>query len=598
MSSRRRLPPQRLSSSASPTPPQPVAAAESVSGGSLAIVLLLGLLAHGLVLLTDHIIWDGWWANADLGLPDAGILARQFRESGKPLEGWFLAPFRLIGSPDGRIAAAKLAGVACWIGSFLAMHACLRRLARLAAPVALAISALAVAAPVYEVLGDVSLVMYPACMLLFWCGWLMFAEAVERRGGAASVCRVAAAALLFLSFNVNSLLVMHYAVAATFAVLRWRGVPWSELRGRAIRAALRYPEILALPVVFWIWKAVFTPTSGFYAAYNKPSFAPAKLAVGYAGVVRDLLGPMARRLVSSPLWLLAAIAAGAGLWWRLSARDSGQTAAAALSPPAHGWRLAACGFLLFAAAAFPYITVGQAIMAHGWWSRSCVLFPLPIAMTVVGLLVAANRNLAATRPFARLAAAAAIAVLFIGGCWRNTLTMQAYGAKQAAIRRDLRELIDARSPAVIQLRDYFQIRYTNDFYPIAVWTFLAAPPDGLPTTFVLETGGSVPGRTSVGDERTIGADGQPAFTMGRLPISGAELERLIETETGMPDAMTSIRRTGPHLLVGIGPAPNVGDDGPTIGAEYLRRRWFAPGTLNDYVTSLTQARVESLPPIE
>jgi hypothetical protein len=598
MSSRRRLPPQRPSSSASPTPPQPAAAAESVSGGSLAMVLLLGLLAHGLVLLTDHVIWDGWWANADLGLPDAGILARQFRESGKPLEGWFLVPFRLIAAPEGRIAAGKLAGVACWIGSFLAMHACLRRLARLEAPVALAITALAVAAPVYEVLGDVSLAMYPACMLLFWCGWLLFAMAIDRRGGAAVACRVAAAALLFLSFNVNSLLVMHYAVAATFAVLRLRGVPRADLRGRLVGAALRYPEILALPVAFWIWKAVFTPTSGFYAAYNKPSFAPAKLALGYAGVVRDLIAPMSRRLVSSPLWLLAAIAAGAGLWWRLSARDAKQTPAAATAPPAHGWRLVACGLVLLAAAAFPYITVGQAIMAHGWWSRSCVLFPLPIAMTVVGLLVAANRSLAATRPFAWLAAAAAIAVLFIGACWRNTLTMQAYGAKQAAIRRDLRELIDARSPAVIQLRDYFPIRYTNDFYPIAVWTFLAAPPDGLPTTFVLETGGSVPGRTSVGDERTIGADGQPTFTMGRLPISGAELERLIETETGMPYAMTSIRRTGPHLLVGIGPAPNVGDDGPTIGAEYLRRRWFAPGTLNDYVTSLTQARVESLPPIE
>ena len=562
------------------------------------LLLLLGLLAHGLVLLTDHLIWDGWWANADLGLPDAGILARQFRESGKPLEGWFLAPFRLIPSFEGRIAAGKLAGVACWIGSFLAMHACLRRLARLTAPVALAISALAVTAPVYEVLGDVSLAMYPACMLLFWCGWLLFAEAVERRGTAAIACRVAAAALLFLSFNVNSLLVMHYAVAATFAVLRLRGLPWADLKGRLVRAALRYPEILALPVVFWIWKAVFTPTSGFYAAYNRPSFEPAKLAQGYAGVVRDLFAPMTRRLVSSPLWLLMAIAAGAGLWWRLSAHEAGRPQAATTAPPAHGWRLAACGLLLLAAAAFPYITVGQAIMAHGWWSRSCVLFPVPIAMTVVGLLVSANRSLAPTRPLAWLAATAAIAVLFVGACWRNTLTMQAYGAKQAAIRRDLRELIDARSPAVIQLRDYFPIRYTNDFYPIAVWTFLAAPPGGLPTAFVLETGGSVPGRTSVGDERTIGADGQPAVTMGRLPISAAELERLIDTETGMPYAMTSIRRTGPHLLVGIGPAPNVGDDGPTIGAEYLRRRWFAPGTLDDYVKSLTQARVESLPPIE
>jgi hypothetical protein len=62
--------------------------------------------------------------------------------------------------------------------------------------------------------------------------------------------------------------------------------------------------------------------------------------------------------------------------------------------------------------------------------------------------------------------------------------------------------------------------------------------------------------------------------------------------------MTNIRREGPHLLVGIGPAPNVGDDGPKIGAEYLRRRWLAPATLDEYVTSLTQARVEQLPPIE
>ena len=562
-------------------------------------VLLVGLLAHGLVLFTDHLIWDGWWANSDLGLADAGILARQFRESGKPMEGWFLAPFRLLPSFEARVAAGKIAGVTCWVGSFVAMHACLRRLARLEPAVATVIACLAAAAPVYEVLGDVSLAMYPACLLLFWCGWLLVAASLDRRGVTAIACRVAALAVLFVSFNVNSLLVMHYAVAATFAALRLRNVPWGEVRGRMVRAALRYPDVLALPVAFWIWKAVFTPTSGFYATYNRPSFALPKLALGYAGVVVDMLAPMAGDLISSPLWLLTASAAGAGLWWWFSTHDAGSTAAgAAPSVPSLGWRLVACGLLLLVAAAFPYITVGQAIMSYGWWSRSCVLFPLPIAMTVVGLLLAANRSLLPARSFAWLAAAAALAVLFIGDCWRNTLTMQAYGAKQAAIRRDLRELIATGQPAAIQLRDYFPIRGTNDFYPIAVWTFLAAPADTLPTTLVLETGGSVPGRTSVGDERTIGADGQPTFTMGRLPITGAELARLIETETGMPYAMTAVRRTGPHLLVGIGPAPHVSDDGPTIGAEYLRRRWLVPATLDDYVTSLTQARVEPLPPIE
>ena len=563
----------------------------------LLLVLLVGILAHGLILLTDYIIWDGWWANADLGMPEAGILARQFRESGKPLEGWFFLPLRLIASFDGRIAAAKQAGVACWIGSFLAVHACLRRLAGLEVPVALAIVGLAVAAPVYEVLGEVSLVMYPACMLLFWGGWLFFAAAREGRGTASRAGRVAAAAMLFLSFNVNSLLVMHYAVMVTFVVLRLRGVPWADIRGRLVRAALLYPEILALPVVFWIWKAVFTPTSGYYATYNRPTVDLAKLAWGYAGVWNDFFFPMACELVSSPLWVLAAIAAGAGLGWRLSIRDTG-TAATPLAPPAHGWRLAACGLLLFAAAAFPYVAVGQPVMAHGWWSRCGILFPLPIAMTVVGLLVAVNRTLAPTRPFVWIAPAATVAVLFVGSCWRNTLTMQAFGAKQAAIRRGLRDVIDARLPAVIQFRDYFPIVNTNDYYPPAIWTFLAAPRGSLPTTIVVETGGSVPRRQLAGDESTINADGQPAVTMGRLSVTGAELEQLIETQTGMPYAMTRIRRTGPHLLVGIGSTPNVGVDGLAIGAEYLRRRWLAPSTLDDYVTSLVEGVIESLPPIE
>ncbi len=571
--------------------------AESASPRRLTLlVLVVGLLAHGLVLLTDHLIWDGWWANADLGLPDAGILARQFQESGKPMEGWFLAPFRLLASFEARVAAGKVVGVACWIGSFLAMHACLRRLARLDGRVATAIACLAAAAPVYEVLGDVSLAMYPACVLLFWCGWLLVAWSLDLRGPAALACRLTALALLFISFNVNSLLVMHYAVAATFAALRLGHLPWPEKRSRIVQAAIRWPDLLAVPLVFWIWKTVFTPTSGYYRDYNKLALDVPKLVLGGAGLVLDFLGPLVRDVLSSPLWLLlAAAAAGATSWWL--ARRGSRRPDASTAVPGPGWLLVACGLALILAAALPYILVGQAIMSYGWWSRSCVLFPLPIAMTVVGLLLVANRLFLRARPTAWIVGATAIGVLFVGDCWRNTLTMQAYGAKQAAIRRDLREIIAARSPAAIQLRDYFPIRGTNDFYPIAVWTFLGAPPDALPTTLVLETGGSVPGRRSVGDEQTLGPDGTPVVVMGRLPITAAELQRLIETETGMPYAMASIRREGPHVLIAVGPATPGNDDGPTIGWEYLRRRWLAPATLDAFVASLTDTRVEQLPAI-
>ena len=50
-------------------------------------ILLAGLVAHSILLLTDHVIWDGWWYNVDLAKPGGPlIMGRLLGEAGRPLD--------------------------------------------------------------------------------------------------------------------------------------------------------------------------------------------------------------------------------------------------------------------------------------------------------------------------------------------------------------------------------------------------------------------------------------------------------------------------------------------------------------------------------
>ena len=47
-------------------------------------VVASGLLAHFLVPITDHVVWDGWWYAADLGRAEGPTtMARLFQEVGR-----------------------------------------------------------------------------------------------------------------------------------------------------------------------------------------------------------------------------------------------------------------------------------------------------------------------------------------------------------------------------------------------------------------------------------------------------------------------------------------------------------------------------------
>jgi hypothetical protein len=551
-------------------------------------IIAAGIAAHGLVLLTDYVLWDGWWYAADLARPEGPtVMTRLFHEVGRPIDMAFYAPLRWLGGDP--IIWAKWLGAAAWIGTAVCMRTVLQRIAGLSDVVATAVAVLVVALPILDLLGELALWMNTACVLLFWLAWVLVSRMPQLVGWRSIAARAAALGLFFVSFNLNSNLVMFYAVAVSLVGLRLPDMRLQTLVSRLPRAVIGHADFLALPIVFWLWKTLFTPTSGFYATgYNQPSLAPGRLAAGYSGLTIDFVFRGLIELLSSSTWIAAAVVvaiAATAVMRRFPLPEP------VVERPARlGLRLLGWGLFLLLAAAFPYIVVGQSLASEGWLTRNCILCPLPVAMITCGLLIVVNRWWLSQYPTAWLAGVAAIVTLGVGGGIHNYLAYQALGAKQWAIRSRLVEMIHDSDPAVVQLRDYCQIPRTIPYYPPIIWTFLASGTSGPPKSFVIETALLAP------DGVDQGPDGQPRRVIPTIPLRSEGLDEAI-VGTTMPYALEQIPRTGPQIMVTIEPGSEIAK-ASDLGLRYLVLSWLSPAQMPDFLRGLIKAESRSLPPIQ
>ena len=77
------------------------------------MIVAVGIAAHGLLLLTDYVIWDGWWIQAFLQNPsDWSNFQRIFSEAGRNLDVvWYLP---LLGQ-SACVVISKFVSVLCWL---------------------------------------------------------------------------------------------------------------------------------------------------------------------------------------------------------------------------------------------------------------------------------------------------------------------------------------------------------------------------------------------------------------------------------------------------------------------------------------------------
>ena len=547
---------------------------------AVGIIIGVGLAAHGILLLTNFIVWDGWWLIQEL------IYGRRFdlllaytQEFGRPMDYLYWRFLGLFPKPE---VAIKFLALISWIVAAVFMFRCFRLLGGLSTLTACALAALFAACPAYKMMGESILFMNTISIAVFWFAWWVHARTVVAPN---AWSRIISSLLFVVSFNLNSLLVFFYAVGLAFLLLKAKSCSPRNVGPLFLQRIRQFPELPLLPVLYWIAKSVFLPSSGHHLDYNKPSFAPSLLIEGYRHMWEHLLLSGATSLVESPV-MVVAVAVVAVLLAANFTRSPKSRVVATSPDPFGVMCIAGVGLLL--AAALPYIAVNQNLAAEGWLSRNSILVGMPIAMVFVGGFgwVCVRFRLPSA---SWIIAAAILCALFVIRSNRNVLELEALSAKQESLRQKLRSAVQSGGVSVVQLRDYFGIPGTIPYYPPIIWTYLVAHGDERPRAFVIDVAGIAP------PEERIAPDGSKQFLFPALPMNSALLTQLMD-QTTMPWLLGEVPLTGPQIMFIVQPG-KLGNDGVSLGAKYLRLKWFNPGGLPEFLDQVTETHVLELPPV-
>lgn len=542
----------------------------------LLVVAVAGFAANGLLLLTDHSVWDGLLYLQAYGWPGGRQTMWQlFNEAGRPLDYFsYLLAFE-TGHP---VFVSKALGVSAWTACGILCQRVLQKAGGLGIAESTLVAALSVSLPVFDVLGDFSMWMHTTSLLFFWIAAALLVGLPGRKGLPHGLQRSTALLLFFVSFNLNSLLVFFYALAASLAVLRWEPRRTAVQLRSASKLVLRHADFAVLPVGFWILKSLLTPTSGHYADYNKPALSLPVVWESIPAFFEQFLIPEVVFVLVSPWFALAAVVAAAVLGSRR-----------AVAASSSGGRLLLAGAMLLAGAVAPYFLVGQFLGSHGWWSRNAILTGPPLGMLIVGFSILATRLF--QKRFGAVWAILPLALLILGVVASNRaiLRLQGLGAKHEAVRLALqREIADA-GPAVVQLRDYFPLPGTVDFYPPVIWSSLAAREGLPPRTIVFDTIPLAP------HQESVDGNGRLQVNMPYLPMDGIGVDQLAEGTT-IPDYFQKTPREGPQILVVVREG-SLGDNAVDLGWSHLLFKWLEPEKRPDFFRNLVEVVSSPLPPV-
>ena len=338
---------------------------------------LLCVLAWGISLLNyDGIYWDDWVIS---GNTDDNIEA-MFDQAGALLTG--TVHRSLAGVGNGVWIYRLISFGSSWITGLMIFHLLLG-LARVSTSDAFYIAALSVVYPVNQARIAIVNTPYAYSLAIFFVAftlltWALRAKRVD--------IRVLSLGLFFLSFEVGSLL-MFYLVPLVYILLQereeWIGEKGRRDLGRSCGWALRRLDIICLPIVFVVLKAMYFSPYGSYEGYNAVTLEGLwwgswmSLWAMYHASVAAINAAVAD--VSSVIVPLVAVLA---FYFRKIAPVERQP----LADRRFYLSMLVVGLLLLYLAVFPYAAVRKIGVALDWHSRYQLLTPLGGSLCLYALL--------------------------------------------------------------------------------------------------------------------------------------------------------------------------------------------------------------------
>ena len=352
----------------------------------LSFLTLVYTLAHGLMLFNRGVYWDDWV----LYNMDKVLIIDTFKQAGA-----FWVGYLHVFVSGGGVTAYRVVSFTSYLLAAWCLYAVLKglnvdRYSRLFVVIFFAIY------PVNN--GRIAMINMPSaiCYALFFGGFLMTALSVQRRS---YWRRIAALALLFASFSLNSLLVF-YLIVIFYIMYRERPVPMSILGW--LRLLPRYADYVLLPILFWIVKVTYMVPYGLYAGYNQVKTDGLKHAITETFRIFDtsflaVIDKSVGCVFFSPLFVKIS-----SIWWFLPFACAALAVFVLFSCKKYLkkvdrktyetlWLFLLGAFVLYLAA-FPYVVVGIIPELGDWASRHQVLIPLGASVMLVYGVKLLNRH--------------------------------------------------------------------------------------------------------------------------------------------------------------------------------------------------------------
>ncbi len=544
----------------------------------MALILVYGILTHGVIVLNDGLYWDGWLVDVWQRNRDTKSMRRFYSEVGMPnlyFEHWILGrlPWRQLAYRA--ISVVSILSIAIFVFLIAVRTGVFNPLQ------AAVISLLLLSYPAYAVTFDgVASLQYTFKIALFYMGCFFAVTTIGNSDAPNMAIFALSLILFFVAFNANSLLVYIWGFLLFYVWL----VHVSSSDGFGAYETAKIVLMALLPFAYWAMKESLTPRHGYYKNYNKIRITP----ISVLGRIRNfplsvleralqpfrygIHTPMIKPVLVAVQWknafiVLASIAVGSMLF------DFGKDLWAV--PKLDALEILATGYVLAFLGALPFVLVGQGFYEGGWASKNCMLFHLPFALVVFGWLQFVPHSFGIILiPIILLANAVYII--------KAHLLYIAISVKDKALIHWLAANPVLISASVIKIRDSHWIEYPferqMDMYRPAYLSCMVKRiwPDSRILT-ILDNWDSSFGRS----------------------LTAAEIEQVLE-ETTIRYSFAPQVQPGPQYLVAIAAtterwqAPKSGgslheqrDVDPLkqpamviIAFQYLYRKWFSPKRLN------------------
>jgi hypothetical protein len=528
-----------------------------VTHSPYAALALLCVLCHGLLLLCDYKIWDGWMlANWEQN-HRFDVMQRFFSEAAQPHYYYH----RLMGTLPQSVWLYKFVSVLAYLLSACAFFHLMTLTKFLSRREALLASAFMLTFPGALTLGDAAVFPYIFGMALSFVGACVVIHAELHTGGKHVALRLLGCTLLFLGFTYYAMLVFY---AAFYLLFLWflRRRHAADLRGLAI-LVIKRADYLLLPIVFWGLKLCFIQPHGHYANYNQPRLDITRLSVGCQSLLKEgLISPFLS--FSFNFYLAVIVIGGAFFIKRHYFRGRASWHRLALH--------VLIGFFLLFLAGLPFISVGRTFASSGYGTNYSVLLPVGAGFILAALVEGLSLFLAGDRLRAYSSILMGLLLISFITTWnRNYLHWQALGARDQSVANHLRDSPVAASHFILHIQDDFRIPLTDDFPMVML---------------------AIQMQDAFGDRKHFAFRAQPPWG----PVTAAEVNAKLAATT-IDYFFEGVDPDSPQALVTIRPGP-YGDNPRDIALTYLNLKWNPLSQADEvqkFLDGLTRVEVRELP---